>query len=450
MRVLAPSGLWRHGPFMKLWSAQTVSQLGTQVSLLAIPLIGAALLRLDPFSFALLGTIEFLPFLLFSLPAGVVVDRLPRRGMLIFADLGRAVVLATIPVAYVVGALGVLQLYVVAFAAGTLTVFFEVAYLSYLPELVGRHDILEGNAKLEISRSGSQIAGPGLAGLLIGIVSAPIAILVDSASFIASAALVLAIPKRHSPARVEPSQASIGIRREIAKGLRFVFRHPLLRALAACTCISNLFSNLAFAIFVLYLVREFGLTAETIGLLFAVGNVGLLVGAFAGRPLGAKLGVGWAIIVSAALFGPSLALVALAPVFRSTAVPLITAGLFLGSFCQVTYNINQVSLRQAVTPDDMLGRMNATMRFIVWGSIPVGELAGGILASAFGLVPAIAVGAVGGMFGFVPLLLSPLRTVRDIPSSPNVIPGDATRGASDAAAEMTSPGSPAPEPEPSK
>jgi MFS family permease len=435
---------------MKLWSAQTVSQLGTQVSMLAIPFIGAALLRLDPFSFALLGTIEFLPFLLFSLPAGVVVDRLPRRGMLIFADLGRAAVLATIPVAYVVGALGVFQLYVVAFVAGTLTVFFEVAYLSFLPELVGRDDILEGNAKLEISRSGSQIAGPGLAGLLIGIISAPIAILVDSASFVASAALVLAIPERQSPARAEPSQASIGIKREIADGLRFVFRHPLLRALAACTGISNLFSNLAFVILVLYLVREFSLTAETIGLLFAVGNVGLLAGAFAGRPLGIKLGVGWAIIVSAALFGPSLALIALAPVFRSVAVPLITVGLLLGSFSQVTYNINQVSLRQAVTPDAMLGRMNATMRFVVWGTIPVGELAGGILASAFGLVPAIAVGAVGGTIAFLPLLLSPLRRVRDIPTSPDVIPGDATRGASDAAAEMPSHGSPRPKPEPFK
>jgi MFS family permease len=438
MKAFAPAGLWRHVPFMKLWSAQTVSQLGTQVSLLAIPLIGAALLRLDPFAFALLGTAEFLPFLLFALPAGVVADRLPRRGMLIFADLGRAAVLATIPLAYVLGLLGVMQLYVVAFAAGTLTVLFEVAYLSYLPELVGRKDILEGNAKLEITRSASQIAGPGLAGLLIGIISAPIAILADSASFVVSAGFVLGIPKTKSVTPPAQAAASVGIGREIAEGLRFVLRHPLLRALAACTGISNLFSNLAFAIFVLYLVRELGLSAETIGFVLALGNIGLLAGAFAGRPLGAKFGVGWTIIVSAAFFGPSLVLLALAPAFPSLSVTLITAGLFIGLFAQVSYNINQVSLRQAVTPDAMLGRMNATMRFIVWGTIPIGELSGGILASVFGLVPAIAVGAVGGMFGFVPLLLSPMRSVREIPSSPDAMPGDAARNTMDATTELAS------------
>jgi hypothetical protein len=228
-----------------------MSQLGTQVSLLAIPLIGATLLHLDPISFSLLGAIEFAPFLLFSLPAGAYADRLPRRAMLILTDLGRAIVLASIPVAYVLGWLTLLQLYAVAFIAGTFTVFFEVAYLSYLPELVERTEILEGNAKLEVTRSASQVAGPGVAGVVIGLIGAPVAILADSASFVASAGLILAIPPT---IRAEPFQAArdrIGIRREISEGLRFVVGHRVLRAIAACTAISNLFSNLAYAILVL-------------------------------------------------------------------------------------------------------------------------------------------------------------------------------------------------------
>jgi MFS family permease len=413
----ATGRLWRHPGFLKLWSAQTVSQLGTQVSLLAIPIIGASLLHLDPLSFALLGAIEFVPFLLFALPAGAYADRLPRRAMLIVTDLGRALVLASIPAAFVLGSLTIGQLYIAAFVAGTLTVFFEVAYLAYLPELVERDEILEGNAKLEVTRSASQVAGPGVAGYLISLIGAPLAILADSASFLASAALVLAIPRTQWTRTVAGDGARVGLRREIVEGLQFVLGHRLLRAIAACTALSNLFSNLAYAILVLYLVRALGLGPETIGLVFAVGNFGLLLGAFLGQPLGARLGVGWAIIASAVLFGPSTALVALSAVAPAWGVQLVTTGIFLGSACQVTYNINQVSLRQAVTPDAMQGRMSATMRFIVFGTIPIGVLAGGFLATAIGLGPAIGVGAVGGMVGFVPVLLSPLRGVRTMPTS---------------------------------
>jgi MFS family permease len=242
-------------------------------------------------------------------------------------------------------------------------------------------------------------------------------------SFLASAGLVLAIPATTGAGAVPAPPHRIGIRREISEGLRFVLGHRVLRVIAACTAISNLFSNLAYAILVLYLVRELGLGPAMIGLVFAIGNLGLLLGAFLGQPLGARLGVGWAIIASAVLFGPSTALVALSAAAPGAGIALVTAGFFLGSACQVIYNINQVSLRQAVTPDAMQGRMSATMRFIVFGTIPIGTVAGGAIGGALGLGPALAVGAVGGMVGFVPLLFSPLRGVRTIPVMPDETQG---------------------------
>lgn len=431
------ASLWRHRDFMKLWSAETVSQFGTQVSLLAIPLVAITILQATPFEIGLLGTVEFLPFVLFALPAGAWVDRLRRRPLLIGGDLGRAISLATIPIAYELGVLSIWQLYVVGFVNGVLTVFFDVAYQSYLPSLVERDQIVDGNSKLEISRSAAQIAGPGVAGVVIGIVTAPVAILADAASFVGSALFVLGIrrreptPDRHVDEHGRPRGS---MRSEIAAGLRYVLGDRYLRSIAAATGWFNLFSNIGFAIYLVYVVRVLGLTPAVIGIVIALGNVGTLVGAFAARPIADRLGLGRTIIASMALSGLSLVFVALAPV--STPVPFLIASGALASL-GIVYNINQVSFRQAITPPAMQGRMNATMRFIVWGTIPVGSILGGILGGAIGLHETIWIGAIGELFAFLPLLVGPLRSLRTMPEpavEPAVAGGAAEQAPSTASA----------------
>ena len=412
--------LWRHPDFLRLWCAETVSHFGTQISLLAVPLLAVLLLGVTPFQFALLGAVEFLPFVLISLPAGVWVDRLRRRPILILADLGRCVSLASIPLAYLLGALTIWQLYAVGFVNGVLTVFFDIAYQSYLPSLVDRDRINEGNAKLETSRSVAQIAGPGVAGALIAAITAPIAILVDSLSFAGSALFVWLIRKRESAPEQQldeerPSRRSM--RAEIGDGLRYVLRHRYLRHIAACTGMSNFFGNVTFSIFLLYLAREIQLSPAVIGVVLAVGNVGLLVGAVLANRIARILGVGRTILLSAIITGPSVLLIPLAPRAQGqlTLFMLAASGFIVG-LAAVVYNINQVSLRQALTPERMQGRMNATMRFIVWGTIPAGQMLGGAIASVFGTATTLWVGAIGVLFGFLPILFSAVPTIRDIPT----------------------------------
>jgi MFS family permease len=409
--------LWRQPDFLKLWSAQTLAQFGTQVSLLAIPLVAALTLDVTPFEFGLLTTVEFLPFVLISLPAGVWVDRLRRRPILILGDIGRGLALLSIPVAFVLGALTIWQLYVVGFIVGCLTVFFDVAYQSYLPSLVEREEILDGNSKLEISRSAAQIAGPGMSGIMIGLLTAPVAIVLTTVAYVASGGFLWRIrkpePEPDYRRRRAAGEAGPGMRREIGEGLRYVFGHRYLRAIAATTASSNFFSNVAFAILLLYVVRAFELTPEEIGIAMSLGAVGFLIGAVLANPIGSRLGVGPTIVISALIFGPAALPVALAT--REIAVPMMALAGFIGGFGGAIYNINQVSLRQAITPTRLQGRMNATMRFVVWGTIPAGATLGGALGSIIGLHETIWIGAIGGMFAFVPVLLSPVRRVREMP-----------------------------------
>ena len=409
-----PGSLWRNPDFLKLWTGQTISQLGTQVTLLGLPLIAILLLKANAFQVGLLGTVEFLPFILLGLPAGAWVDRLRRRPILIAGDIGRALSLASIPVAHQVGRLTLPQLYGVAFVNGVLTVFFDVAYQAYLPSIVERDQLLEGNSKLEGSRATAQLAGPGLAGGLIQWIGAPLAIIADAVSFVGSALFVLLIRRAEPPVEVAGQPR---LQSEIAAGLRYVLGNPLLRAIAACTASANLFGQIGFSIFLLYAVRRLNLTPGAIGIVFALGNVGALLGALAGGRLARGLGVGRAIVLSAILFGPTWMLVPLAPV--SFPYPCLIAALFLGSFSNVIYNVNQVGLRQAITPLRMQGRMNATMRFMVWGTIPIGAFLGGVLGSTIGLRPTLWVSAIGGCLPFLPVLFSPVRSLERIPEPPD-------------------------------
>jgi MFS family permease len=413
-RLWPTGGLWRHPDFLRLWSAETISQVGTQVSQLAIPLVAILVLDASAFEVAVLGTVEFLPFLLFTLPAGVWVDRLPRRPFLIAGDFGRAGLLATIPVAYVADVLTLGQLYVVGFLVGICTVFFDVAYQSYLPALVEREQIIEGNSKLEISRSASQIGGPGFGGALVEIFTAPYAVLVDAVSFLGSGLFILRIRTSEEPPVPVQSGPKPSLWTELKEGLRFVLGNPNLRAQAGCTATSNFFSNVAFAIFLVFAVRELELSAGVIGIVFSVGSAGSLVAAFSAMRLSNRFGIGPTTIGVGLLWGPAALLVAFAPA-GNAAIPFLVASVFLFGFTVVIYNIVQVSYRQAICPPRLQGRMNSVMRFIVWGTIPIGSLIGGALGTWLGLRETLVIGAVGGALSILWIVFSPQRHLREMP-----------------------------------
>lgn len=431
-------GLFHHADFRRLWIAETISQFGSQVSQLAVPLVAIALLGASPFQVALLGTVEFLPFVLFSLPAGAWVDRLRRRPILIIADLGRAASLIWIPVAWELRILTVEQLYVIGFLTGTLTVFFDVSYMAYLPSILERDRIAEGNSLLEISRTVAQTTGPALGGGLIGLVTAPLAIVADALSFLGSALFIGRIrrpepkPDAHLDAHGQPR---VGIRREVAQGLRYVLGNRYLRPIAATTATSNLFNNIAFSTFLVFAVRDLGLEPGVIGVVLGVGNLGAILGAFTATRLGRRLGIGRVIVGAMALGSPAALLVPLASL--GWAIPLLLLSQALVGFMAVVYNVNQVSLRQAITPERMQGRMNATMRFIVWGTIPIGATIGGVIATTFGVTQALWVGGILGCASFLPVFLSPVRDLRTIPApEPDAEPGtgsvaEAVRGPGD-------------------
>ncbi|HEV2005325.1 MAG TPA: MFS transporter, partial [Candidatus Limnocylindrales bacterium] len=351
----------------------------------------------------------------------------------ISGDLGRALALATIPAAYFIGALTIWQLYIVGFVTGTLTVFFDVANQSYLPSIVERDELVEGNSKLQISQSAAQIAGPGIAGYLVGIVTAPIAILLDSLSFVVSAFFVFLI-RRPEPPLVqhldESGRAKASIVTEIRQGLRFVLGHPSLRAISAATATSNLFGSIAFATYILYVVRVLGLSAATIGIVFAVGNIGTLAGALLANRAAKWFGLGPTIIGSIFIGSFAGILIAIAPP-GDVAIPFLIASGIFGGVSQMVYNINQVSYRQAICPPRMQGRMNATVRFLVWGTMPIGTIIGGILASTIGLHETIWVGAI---LGFIPAIFPFLSPVRHLRTMPSPVTDDADEGTASATA----------------
>ena len=402
--------LWKHGDFLKLWTAQTISAVGDQFTGLAIPLIAALVLQATPWQMGLLTAFERAPFLIIGLFAGVWVDRLPRRPILIAGDLGRALVLLSIPVAAIAGALNMVVLYVVGLTVGLLTVFFDVAYQAFLPALVNRGQLVDGNSKLEASRSIANLAGPSIAGVAIQTLSAPVAIVVDAVSFIISGGVINLIQRRE-PHQDRPERSPMMA--EVREGLSVVLGNRLLRPIAGCTGTWNFFSSALSALFILFVTRDLGLGPLQIGLIFSIGNVSGVVGALSAGWLGVRLGLGRA-IVGGAVIGTAAAIpIALAT--PHTAFPVLILSGLVSSFAAPVYNINQVSLRQAITPHRLQGRMNATMRFVVWGTMPFGGLLGGVLGEALGLRPAITITAVGTLFSLLWVLFSPVRGLRTIP-----------------------------------
>ncbi|MEX2646217.1 MAG: MFS transporter [Gaiellaceae bacterium] len=410
------TGLWAHPDFLKLWGAQTISTVGTQVTLIALPLTAILVLEASTFEVAALTAMDTLPFLLFALPAGIWIDRMRRRPLMVVAEVGRAAALLSIPVAYLLDVLALPQLFAAGFFVGALAVVFDLSYLSYLPGLVGRERLAGGNARMEATRAGAQATGPGLGGALVGLFGAPIAILADAISYAVSALLIGSI-RYGEPAPAAERRAALT---ELREGIRYVFRQPYLRALTLSIGASNLFTFMVIALFMVYAVRRLGLSPELIGLVFTVANVAALAGAVVSSRVVARFGLGRTIVVTSMLASVSWLSVPLAP--PSNPLPLIIAGALLGPFFGVMFNLNQLSLRQAITPERLLGRMNAVVRFMYWGTMPIGSLAGGALATVVGIRPTLFVGIAGGTLAFAPLAATSLMRLRSIPTEVEELP----------------------------
>jgi MFS family permease len=410
-----PSGaLWSHRDFLKLWTGQTISEFGSQISQLAIPLLALLELHATTFEFAVLGVLGFMPFILFALPAGVWVDRLRRRQILIVGDSSRAVLLALIPILWALGVLQIWQLMVIQFVVGIFTVFFDVAYQSYLPALIDREDLVEGNSKLQLTVSVAQVAGPSTSGVLIGAITAPYAIIFDAASFVISSVFMITMRHRENvPER--PSEGHPKMWPQVKEGLRWVAGHRWLRAIAASTGTSNFFGSLYFAVLLVYAVRTLHFSPLELGAMFAVGSCGAIVGALVANRFRLRIGVGPAIVWGCGAFCVPDLIYPTAP--RAIALPLFMVAQAVIQLGGMVYNITQVSLRQAITPERLQGRMNAAMRWIVWGTIPLGALLGGAIGQWVGLRTALWVGALGMLTGFLPVALSSVRSIREMPNA---------------------------------
>ena len=409
-------GLWRHPDFLRLWAAQTASLVGSQITLLAIPVLAVVTLEASALQMGVLAATGVLPTPLVGLLAGVWTDRLPRRAILITSDIGRAALLATIPVMAVLDLLSFTYLCIVSLLVGTLGTFFEIAHPSLLPTLVHRDQLVDGNSKLEISRSGSLIVGPGLAGALIHLLTAPVAIVLDACTYLISAGLLARI--RTGEDRARPIRATRGAWAEAREGLALVRHNRLLASMAMSLAVFNLFSSMINALLVLYAVRQLGLSPAELGLVFAAGSAGFPVGAAAAGWVARRIGVGWAIILGAIVSDLALLLIPLAGAIPGGALSLLIASRVIATLGGPITAINQLSLRQAITPPHLLGRTNATMLVLALALAPIGSLMAGVTADVFGIGLTMVVAAIGVQAGFVVLLVSPIGTIRTLPGSP--------------------------------
>ncbi|WP_330315810.1 MFS transporter [Streptomyces platensis] len=425
----AASGPLRLRDFRLLLAGAAAGQLGAQVTLVALPLVAVLELNAPAFQVGLLTAAETAAFLLVGLPAGAWVDRMRKLPLMIRADVVRAVAMASIPLAAVAGVLTMAQLYLVALVTGVATVFFDVAHQSFVPHLLPKDQLVPGNGALETIRSSAQVAGPGLGGGLVQLLGASLAIVADAVGYLLSALFLWGIKQPESrPERV----AGTSLRQDIGEGLRFVFGHRLLRVIAVTTGLANFFSATLMATQSVFLVRVLGLAPGVVGLVLAASAVGGLAGALCAGRLAARFGQARIIWLSALATGPFALLWPLAG--RGAGAALFAVGSGVVFFGAVVYNVAQVSFRQALCPPRLLGRMNATLRFLMWGTLPLGALVGGALAEAFGARTALAWCAAGFLVVPLPLLLSPLRRMRDLP---------AAGAAEDAPADTTDPAEPA-------
>ena len=409
--IVSSPSLWRHPDFMKLWAGQTVSELGSVVTRTAVPLVALLVLGGGPLEMALIVVAGSLAVLLVGLFAGAWVDRLRRRPLLIAADSIRALLLLSIPLAHVAGALRMEQLYVVTFAEGCLGALFDAAYPAYVPSLIGVERVVEGNSRLATSSSIAEIGGPGLAGALVQLVSAPFAIFVDAVSFAVSA-ISLALIRAPEPAR-PPRTIASPIRGEIVEGLQLVRGHRVLFPMVARSVVAHVAGSFYGVLYTIYLLNVLHLNPFLLGVVVSAGGIGSLVGSlFASRVIG-RLGLGRALIwtaIGASALG-LLTPLAGGPVLVATGMVLIPQ--LFGDGLQTIEEVAEISLIQGLSPDRILGRVNATVEVFSHGiAYPIGALAAAALAGWIGVRGGIAVGWAGMAASILLLVLSPLPHIR--------------------------------------
>lgn len=406
------TGLWRHTDFRKLWAGQSISFLGDQVTLLALPITATILLHANALQMSLLRVAGALPRPLFGLFIGVGVDRFQRRPLMIVSDLGRMLLLGSIPLAAFLGLLRIEQLYLVVFLAGLLTLIFEVAQLSLLPTIVPHEALAEGNSKLEISRSGSLIVGPGIAGLLVQAITAPMTIIMDALSFLGSAACLAWIRTPEPQPKIDHQRSSFWS--DLRSGISHVIRHPFLGPLALSLALFNFFLNMLLALYVLYVIRVLEVSPALLGGIYALGNVGFLLGVLLTGPVMRRFGVGPTIVWWAGASGAGYILLAFTSAPGAGSLLLLAFAQFLYSLASPVTAITQLTLRQAITPYRMQGRVNGTMRFLSGSIGPVGALLAGALGEWLGLHFTWTVAVIGLQLGFFVLVASPIRKVREL------------------------------------
>ena len=394
--------------FLKLWSGQTISQFGSGITGSALPLTAVLMLGASPFQMGLLVAAEALRFALFGLFAGVWVDRLRRRPLMITADIGRAVLLVSIPVAAMMGRLQIGHLFLVAALSGVLTVLFEVAYQSFLPGLVSGDQLLVANSRLAASAASAEIVTPGLAGVLVQLVSAPLTLLIDAVSFLCSAGSIALIRPEASPVRSSVRGAVV---REIGEGLTTMRWHPLLRAFAAFSVTRSFFGNWIGALYALYVLHDLALGPVLLGVTIGIGGLSNLLGTFLVGPLTRRFGIGRTVLATTIVGSLTVFL-----------IPLARGSLLMGfamlAVCQAfdaiqpIYEVNVLTLRQSITPPRLLGRVNAAMRVLEGGVGPLGAIVAGLLAGQIGVRPTLFGAALGICVSILWLVFSPLPALR--------------------------------------
>ncbi len=405
------TGLWKDSDFVKLWLGRTVSHFGSGITGIALPLTAVLILGATPTQMGILAALDGVSVLVIGLLAGVWVDRVRRRPLLIATDLGRAVVLSAIPLAALLGVLRIGQLYLVAALAGMLTVIFNVASPAFLPSLIPQGSLVEGNSKLAMSDSLAEIGGPAVAGPLVQLISAPLAIIFDALSFLFSACSLWLIGKpepQPPPAAQEQSQS---IWSDLVEGLRMVLENPLLRTLAGSAGIFSLFGNFIGALYALYVIRQLGAPPIFLGLLIAAGGVSALAGAFLAERVVQRFGLGRTVAVGLFMYGATGLLIPLAGGSVALALSLLFLSQLIGDASVSIYLIAEMSLRQSLVPANLLGRTNASIQFLSQGIAPVGALLAGTLGGLIGLRLTILIGVLGVMLAGTWLLLSAVRKV---------------------------------------
>ncbi len=418
-----PDSLWRNRSFARLWVAHVTSGAGTAITNVALPLAAVLVLGATPAQMGLLAAAGSLPNLLFGLIAGVWIDRVRRKPILIWADIGRSLLLVTIPIAAWLGQLSFLQIWLVTFAAGTLTVFFQIAAISVLPALVEKRQLVEANSKLSTSDAVIAIAGPAAAGGLVQLFSAPRAILVDSLSYLLSAIALGGVAEEEPPAAVHPQRddapetvkgiraAAVSIGREVGEGVYELLRTPLLRALTITSSLGMLAGSIAAAVQMLFLVNQLGFTPTIIGIVAACSGIGSLAGAMLAGRAARHLQAGRTLLLGKLLWIAGTLLLATADLIgrEIAAVGVAQALVGLGS---TLYFVNQLSLRQAITSVRLLGRVTAARRFVLFGVATVGAFIGGALGESIGLRGTLLVGSAALALELALLLLPTIRQAR--------------------------------------